>query len=143
MTQIAYVYNSLPAAPSAAVLGLSGVNSSSTSLTISWQPPPPDDQNGVIRRYDISYGISTEDASTYSTTSAMGTMIELTGLAKFTVYNVTVRAFTIAAGPPASVEVSTDSDRELCLCTCAYIHTYVHTYMYVCLMILLFTSNDT
>ena len=70
----------------------------------------------MIRGYNISYGISAEDPSTYSTMSTVDVMIELTGLAKFTLYSVTVIAFTTAApGPPASVEVMTDSDRELCL----------------------------
>lgn len=110
-----YVYISLPAAPSATVQELSGVNSSSTSLIISWEPPPLDDRNGVIRGYNISYGISAEDPSTYSTMSTVNTRIELTGLAKFTQYSVTVIAFTTAPGPSASVEVMTDSDRELCL----------------------------
>ena len=99
--------------PSATVQSLSGVNSSSTSLTISWQPPPADDQNGIIRAYNVSYGLPAQEPSSYTTESTPNEMIELIGLEKFTEYLVIVNAFTVGPGPSASVTVRTDSDREL------------------------------
>ena len=111
-----FLYHSLFtifSAPSAGVQGLSGVNSSSTSLSISWQPPPADDQNGVIRAYNVSYGLTTQSPSDYVNLSISETEIELTSLEKFTDYTVIVNAFTIAAGPVEAVTVQTDSDSEL------------------------------
>ena len=99
--------------PSATVQSLSGVNSSSTNLTISWQPPPADDQNGIIRAYNVSYGLPAQEPSSYTTESTPNEMIELIGLEKFTEYLVIVNAFTVGPGPSASVTVRTDSDREL------------------------------
>lgn len=110
-----FLYHSLFtifSAPSSGVQGLSGVNSSSTSLSISWQAPPPDDQNGVIRGYNVSYGLTTQSPSDYINLSISETEIELTSLEKFTEYTVIVNAFTIAAGPVENVTVQTDSDSE-------------------------------
>ena len=108
-----FMFSPLHTVPSATVQSLSGVNSSSTSLTISWQPPPADDQNGIIRAYNVSYGLPAQEPSSYTTESTPNEMIELTGLEKFTEYLVIVNAFTVGPGPSASVTVRTDSDREL------------------------------
>ena len=119
-------------APSAAVQGLSGVNTSSTSLHISWEPPPSDDQNGVIRSYNISYGPGAGDVSTYTHTTAQNTSIELSGLEKFTEYSVTVRAFTIAVGPGSTVTVRTDTDSELEISNAYFLSANVmYSVMYV------------
>ena len=97
--------------PSAGVMGLEGINSSSTSLTITWQPPPSDDQNGIIQAYNISYGpTTTQDRSLYTNTSTSDVMIELTSLDKFTFYDVIVVPYTIGPGPEELVTVQTDSD---------------------------------
>ena len=101
-------------APSAGVQGLSGVFSNSTSLNISWMPPPLDDQNGIIRAYNVSYGLTTQSRDEYVSVSATELMIVLTSLEIFTEYEVVVSPFTIAIGPEEFVTVQTDSDRELC-----------------------------
>ena len=100
-------------APNAAVTELDGVNTSSTSLSISWQPPPPLDQNGIIREYNVFYGLSTQDRSGYVNVSTAAQSKELVMLEKFRIYTVYVRAFTVGPGPEASVNVSTDSDCKL------------------------------
>ena len=100
-------------APSAGVQELRGVFSSSTSLNISWLPPPPDDQNGIIRAYNVSYGLTTQSRDEYVSVATNQSMIELTSLEIFTEYEVVVSPFTIAIGPEESVTVQTDSDREL------------------------------
>ena len=124
------LFSLLHTVPSAPVQSLSGVNSSSTSLTISWQPPPADDQNGIIRAYNVSYGLP-EETSSYTNESTPNEMIELTGLEKFTEYLVIVNAFTVGPGPSASVTVRTDSDRELPYDSNFLMH--VHININVCL----------
>ena len=82
----------------------------STSLRILWDPPRSEDQNGDIRGYNISYNIS---ASEDEIDFIVGTSIDLTGLQKFTFYNVSVQAFTVGSGPAVSTVVQTDSDGKL------------------------------
>ena len=76
-------------------------------------PPPQDDQNGIIRAYNISYGLTTQTRTEYVDVSTTNLTIELTLLEKFTVYEVVVSPYTIAIGPEESVKVRTDSDCEL------------------------------
>ena len=75
----------------------------STSITVSWSPPPLADQNGVIVGYNISY---TTDVEIEIFTPELS--IVISDLQPFTNYNVSVRAFTVAAGPPGSTTVRTE-----------------------------------
>lgn len=98
-------------APSGIPINLSGVNTSSTSLLISWQPLEVDDQNGIILGYNVTY-FSNDDDSVMTVTS--DTMISITGLSVYTVYNVSVAAYTVVGtGPSDSITVRTDSTGEL------------------------------
>ena len=112
-----------PTVPSAGVVGLTGVNTSSTSLLISWGPPPDPDRNGIIRAYNISYRLTSQDDSVYSDRVTNETMIELQSLEKFRQYTVVVRPYTIGAGPETSVIVLTDSDCKLPLFKAISLHT--------------------
>ena len=87
----------------------------STSLRITWEPPLLQDQNGVIRGYNISYNVSNSEEETDFFVSS--TTIDLTGLQKFTFYDVSVQAFTVGSGPTVSTVVRTDSDGKLCKLT--------------------------
>ena len=75
-----------------------------------WDPPRSEDQNGDIRGYNISYNISASEDEIYF---IVGTSIDLTGLQKFTFYNVSVQAFTVGSGPVVSTVIQTDSDGKL------------------------------
>ena len=112
-----------PTVPSAGVVDLTGVNTSSTSLLISWGPPPGPDRNGIIRAYNISYRLTSQDDSVYSDRVTNETMIELQSLEKFRRYTVVVRPYTIGAGPETSVIVRTDSDCKLPLSKAISLHT--------------------
>ena len=103
--------NFIPVAPSAIPLNVIGVNSSSTSLSISWKPPPESDRNGNILGYNITYfTINDSDLMTNITTS--DTMTNITGLLVYTEYNVSVAAYTsVGSGPFDTVTVRTDSAR--------------------------------
>ena len=79
-----------------------------------WEPPRLEDQNGVIQGYNISYSVSDSEEET---DFVSGTTIDLTGLQKFTFYNVSVQAFTVGSGPTVSTVVRTDSDGKLCKLT--------------------------
>ena len=94
-------------APSGPPENLIGEFINSTSLRITWDPPLPNDQNGVIRGYNVSYNVSADESI-----FVRGTTVELGGLQKFTFYNVSVQAFTVGSGPIDSTVVQTDSDGE-------------------------------
>ena len=86
------------------------MNTSSTSIFISWLPPPEQDQNGVITGYNVTYSIIGGGVMV-NTTSGIQRSIELTGLEKFTQYSISVAAFTsVGIGPSDSITVSTDTD---------------------------------
>ena len=72
-------------APSAAPVNVTGMNTSSTSLRISWLPPPVEDQNGIIIAYNITY-ITARGSEMIDSTSGSVQFIELTGLLKFSTY---------------------------------------------------------
>lgn len=100
-------------APSAPPQNVFAVNGSSTSLKVSWTPPPTLDQNGRIRYYTVAYNRSSGSPSEQNATS---NNVTLSGLEKFDEYTVTVRAVTVADGPPSSpITVSTDQDSETVL----------------------------
>ena len=89
------------------------MSTSSTSINISWSPPPEQDQNGVITAYDITYVTSGRNVMMNST-SGSTLSIELSELAKFSEYSISVAASTsIGGGPSVSITVTTDTDGEL------------------------------
>ena len=102
--------------PTAAPLGVSAYNISSTSLLISWNPPPKGKQNGIIRRYTVYFharNLPKSDAATINLNStALQTLIN--GLNIFTYYKVSVSASTkVGEGPQSNeVTVRTDEDRK-------------------------------
>ena len=94
-------------APSAAPVSLSGMNLTSTNLSISWEPPPIDDQNGIILGYNVTY---TPDNGVSKDTTTNDTMIVINDLLIYTDYNVSVAAHTsVGTGPFDSIVVRTDS----------------------------------
>lgn len=67
------------------------------AITLSWDPPSPDQQNGILRSYLISLE-SEEDAHTQNV-SAFLRSVRINGLRPYTEYNCTIRAVTIGIGP--------------------------------------------
>ena len=92
------------------------MNTSSTSLNISWSPPPEQDQNGVITAYNITYVTNGRNVMVEST-SGSTLSIELSGLVKFSAYNISVAASTsVGVGPSMFITITTDTDGEFKAC---------------------------
>ncbi|XP_051989338.1 receptor-type tyrosine-protein phosphatase S-like [Xyrauchen texanus] len=88
------------------------VSASSTVLSVSWAPPPEEQQNGELLGYELRYEVSGGDsAQTIRLESDAGQTL-LTGLRRWSVYRVAVVALTAqGSGPESSpVECSTDED---------------------------------
>ncbi|KAG8454511.1 hypothetical protein GDO86_000939 [Hymenochirus boettgeri] len=101
--------------PSAPPRNVKCVSTRSTTMLVSWQPPPAESQNGVLAGYCVRY--SALDAEDSKPKEVKGippetTQIMLEGLEKWTVYRITVVAHTeIGPGPESSpVVIRTDED---------------------------------
>ncbi|XP_060093310.1 receptor-type tyrosine-protein phosphatase delta isoform X9 [Heteronotia binoei] len=101
--------------PSAPPQDISCNSPSSTSILVSWQPPPVEKQNGIITSYSIKYtGIDGEDDKAYDILGIAPdtTQYLLEQLEKWTEYRISVTAHTdVGPGPESeSVLIRTDED---------------------------------
>lgn len=77
---------------------------SSSSLVVSWTPPPPSHRNGVVTSYRIAFWktASTEDGSEEAAMMSKGLRAQLENLRPWTNYSVSVAASTRAGQGVAS-----------------------------------------
>ena len=96
-------------APSGAPEHASGIPVGSTSIHLTWDPPSPQYQNGLIRQYLIN--ISEPVSGYVNQTSTDQTQITIRNLLPHRTYTCYVAAVTIAAGPyTGAVMVGTGND---------------------------------
>ena len=69
----------------------------STSFTLEWDPPNPEDRNGIIRWYQLDVVVS-ETGNMFNVTSNI-TSLSLTNLHPAYNYQCRIAAFTVALGP--------------------------------------------
>ena len=104
-----YLHTSAPTRPPQNLIGTSPTPS---TLSLSWSPPPTDEQNGVIRSYKITVvNQETGSSLTYSTT---GTSYFLGELHPHYSYNYSVAAHTVETGPTSSIIVQQPEDSKYC-----------------------------
>ncbi|NXL09854.1 PTPRD phosphatase, partial [Mesembrinibis cayennensis] len=101
--------------PSAPPQDISCTSPSSTSILVSWKPPPVEKQNGIITEYSIKYiGIDGEDVKPHEILgiSSDSTQYLLEHLEKWTEYRISVTAHTgVGPGPESlAVLIRTDED---------------------------------
>ena len=83
--------------PDASPRNLNGSAVNSTSLFLSWEIPPSEQQNGIIRQYLVN--VSELETGSGIELSATDTNITVSGLHPFYHYECNVSAVTIGAGP--------------------------------------------
>ena len=88
------------AAPSSPPTNIAVANASSDSFLLSWDSPPVEDVNGVIRHY-MTRVTEVETGRTFYVTTNV-TVLELNGLHPFYTYISAVAAQTVALGPYSS-----------------------------------------
>jgi len=99
-------------APSAAPQSVEAVAINTSSILVTWRPPPDQHHNGVIIGYRVRYSLewtvqddlSSEpprDATTIMNTGSDRSCL-ISGLATWTVYGIWVSAFTRAGEGPSS-----------------------------------------
>ena len=90
-----------------------GHNTSSTSISVSWEEVQAELRNGIITGYNITYQSQTENSNGFVLSGPNDRQIDLTGLKEFVKYNISVVAFTVKGdGPPNVTVVSTDEDSK-------------------------------
>ena len=91
-----------------------GHNTSSTSISVSWEEVQTDLQNGIITGYNITYESQTENDNGVVLAGPNDRQANLTVLEEFVEYNISVVAFTVKGdGPPSVILVRTDQDSKL------------------------------
>ena len=99
--------------PDGAPQNVRGHNTSSTSISVSWEEVQTDLQNGIITGYNITYESQTENDNGVVLAGPNDRQANLTGLKEFVKYNISVVAFTVKGdGPPSVIVVRTDQDSE-------------------------------
>ena len=92
-------------------------NTSSTSIQLSWRPPPPSTLNGEFLGYRISYRPRHSNASNLSSEALINDpevgQFLIKGLTPFTQYLVSLQVRNPAGlGPPTKVVIMTDEGGE-------------------------------
>uniref|UniRef100_A0A8D3DCQ2 protein-tyrosine-phosphatase n=1 Tax=Scophthalmus maximus TaxID=52904 RepID=A0A8D3DCQ2_SCOMX len=106
--------------PSAAPKGVSCESASSTSLRVSWRPPPVEGQNGELAGYELRYqrvsgaggGGQGQEMKGLPIAALQGqTVVE--GLEKWSWYNISMAAFTTEGTGPNSPTVLCRTDEDV------------------------------
>ena len=71
-------------------------NTSQTTIYVTWSPPDPNTIPGVLVGYEVSFTPASQNASATRRVMlcACNTSVELKNLTIYTLYNITVAAFT-------------------------------------------------
>ena len=92
---------------------MTGQNTSSTSISVSWEEVQAELRNGIITGYTITYQSLTENDNGFVQVGPDNRQAILTGLKEFVDYNISVVAFTVKGdGPPSIIVVRTDEDSK-------------------------------
>lgn len=90
-------------APSSAPGDVSITGVSSTSIQISWTPPPPANRNGIITEYRIS--VVEVDTGTQQDHVSPTTSFIVQSLHPSYTYHFSVSAHTVETGPYSAIEI--------------------------------------
>ena len=97
--------------PTSAPIYQSGVALSSSSIYLSWDPPPQLERHGIIREYKIN--LTEQETGVLTTYRTSSESIEVSLLHPFYTYTWIVTAVTIGDGPfTATKNVTTLEDGE-------------------------------
>ena len=113
--------------PSKAPDGFTVTAKTSSSITASWQLPPADDRNGIIRGFKLFYKKNDSSESQTVKTINNGSIWNkvVTGLHKYTEYEFQVLAYTsVGDGPKSSKKFERTKEDGKKLITTLYVVQY-------------------
>ena len=88
-----------------------GHNTSSTSISVSWDEVQAELRNGIITGYTITYQSWTENDNGIVHPDRNDRQANLTGLKEYVEYTILVFTYTVKGrGPPSGLYVRTDQD---------------------------------
>ncbi|KAM3839167.1 receptor-type tyrosine-protein phosphatase F isoform 1-T3 [Vipera latastei] len=102
--------------PSAPPQEVACVSISSTTIRVSWVPPPAQSRNGVITQYSVAYQAVEGEDTTKHVVEGIGhehSSWEISNLEKWREYKVWVRAHTDVGPGPESIPVSVRTDEDV------------------------------
>ena len=123
----------LPLEPSGAPQALTVSVTSSTSVSVSWDPVVAEDRNGIIKGYKVNYNalpngqMVTEFLNITKEQQNKRQTVTLDNLNEFTNYSIEVLAFTVFGNGPTSVGqvVETLEDSKFYAGICTVIVTFI------------------
>ena len=123
----------MPLEPSGAPQALTVSVTSSTSISVSWDPVVAEDRNGIIKGYKVNYNdlpnfqMVTEFLNITKEQQNKKQTVTLDNLNEFTNYSIEVLAFTVFGNGPASAGqvVETLEDSKFYAGICAVIVTFI------------------
>ena len=77
------------------------ISANSTTIQLSWQPPLPSSQNGIIQHYLIR--VTEEEAMRQFELTSSSTSVTVTDLQPYHTYFFTITAVTLGQGPYSEV----------------------------------------
>ena len=105
-----YIQSCKHTGPDAAPVITEAFSASSTTLYLSWDPPPPELHRGILTGYRITYYIENTEPAVQTT---LDTSITLENLNAFTSYKVNISAETVVGyGPEGTINVMTLDDSK-------------------------------
>ena len=98
------------AVPSGTPTNVRVVAVSSTSIRLTWDPPQPEDQNGVIQAYNIIITELVTERMMYFREGGMDSLLIVNFLHPYYTYQCSISAETIGPGPAANISVTTHQE---------------------------------
>ena len=95
------------AVPSGTPTNVQGVAISSTGIRLTWEPPQPGDQNGVIQAYNITITEVLTGRMMYFKKGGINFILIVNSLHPYYTYQCSISAETIGPGPAENISVTT------------------------------------
>ena len=126
LQRVTKCYN-IPTDPTGVPQNVIAGAASSTSITLRWEAPSADLQNGIIRSYNISV-VELETGRVWLfTTNNVDRLLVVNQLHPFYTYNCTIAAYTVGPGPSSFVSVQTLPEGTCLFTEC--LNLKIHVYM--------------
>ena len=77
---------------------MEAVSVNSRALSLTWSPPPPEDQNGIIRNYLVNISV-VESGEHFHQLTSNATVLVIDELHPYYTYSCIVAALTVGTGP--------------------------------------------
>ena len=107
MIFILYPFPFTITAPTGVPQNVAAVAVSSSSIRFTWAAPFPEEQNGIIRAYNITITERETEIILFYETEGTATLLIVNSLHPFYSYRCSIAAVTVALGPAAVVDVQT------------------------------------